>query len=273
MRLTRLLPIIAVIFLGGCMPEPGGGGGNEEPVLRRFASGARHATPKAATHRSPTGKKERHLPALPKRVRRFEPSVEARQDAEWYLETGDLANAEPLARRAVDSSGGTDAEAARKVLAKIHMLRGEYEPAAELLKANHIPGKNAGYDPDLALCYARLDRLDEAREWFSTEKFTRYGSFRFQGEDMPGTDTRTNLEASILLARGIKFTSYPERNLDDLQAASKLAPTNAAIAYFLARSFFELGRSQDAKPYFEFAAQNGHGALKREAQGFLDGIR
>ena len=269
MNRTTVIPAVAILLLGASIIATTQIGRETSKVNKAASTPKAEPKTKSRKLERAWGKLEFDKASYEKWAEANRPSEEARKQAEVQLERGDLDASEQLARQALVTATGLNAELARKVLAEIHMRRGQYAEAVEVLRADYMPGKNAWYELDLALCYTRLGQVARAKQFFAYDKLVAYGSFLFDGADLPGIDTRVDLEGSILLARGIECGSNYRGALRELREAAELAPRNAVIAYFAAKALYGLGRHQEAEPYFQVQARYGRGDIKDESEGTL----
>lgn len=188
--------------------------------------------------------------------------------------SGNLAGAESAAQEAMALAARLsplDQEEGRRLIGRIRMEQGQYAEALQWLGADWKAGKDVGLDLDVALCYSRMGNTDMAKRYYSDQILLRNISAEARDEwqsYMPGGTSPSDLEANILFVRGQESgMGLDQRDaLVDYQAAGRLAPTNAWIAYCTAEALCALHRTAEAEPYYRTAAQYGHGAIAKKAR-------
>ena len=206
-----------------------------------------------------------------------------RQQAQGLYETGDLAGAEAACFSALNSPpivGGQPQHVPfmAHLLGQIYLKDGHYQKAIHWLGGARLNTTTVGggLDLDLALAYARLGDYKNASRFYSDGATLQY---HFAGkdvlpQDLPGRGTSNALEASILLACGMNAYYEARRDdaLVDFQAANRLAPNNALIAYHCATILSEKGRFTEAKSLYARAA-TGRALIAEEANRHLGGFK
>ena len=216
---------------------------------------------------------------LAERNAAYAPSDAFRKQAMSLYEAGDMAGAETACLNALNAVPIIQGQPQHvpfvaELLGKVYLKEGQYEKAVQWLQGARPNAAGGSLNLDLALAYVRLGDFKQAQECYSDQATLRYYS-QGTSQDLPGTDSPNNLEASILLARGLD--AYLEHRFDDalpdLQRANKLAPNNALIAYHCAQILADKGRYAEAEPLYETAAARGHGMIGEDAKRRTAGIR
>jgi len=205
----------------------------------------------------------------------YAPSDAFRKQAEADYQSGDLAGAEAACFQAFSAAPVIQGQKQQPpfvdlLLGRIYLKGGQYAKAIQWLQGAKLHTVTSGLNLDLALAYARLGDYKNASRFYSDQASLQY---HFAGkdvlpQDLPGTDTPQALEASILLARGLDvyLEHRDDEALVEFQAAHRLAPDNALIAYYCAYILSEEGRHSEAAPLFQRAADTGRGAIAKEAK-------
>lgn len=188
------------------------------------------------------------------------PAYQALHRAESLFKAGNLAQAEVEARRAIDLApvigGQKDGPplGANALLVQIDMKRGNYSDAATRLERSSKNEWYSGMNLDLALCYVRAGKPQNARRIYSNELILRYK--KITPADLPGLQNTKRLEASILMARGLDqfFRARDEEALETFNEANRIVPKNGVIAFYTGMSLVHLGKKREAMPYFKQAA-------------------
>ena len=226
-----------------------------------------------------------HMPMTPEEKAEenaaYAPSAAFTRQAQTLYETGDLAGAEEACLNALKVPPIIEGQTqpvpfVAPLLGQIYLKCGQNEKAVYWLQGAKRNTTTVGgrLDLDLALAYARLGDIQNARRFYSDQATLQWGE-KWTSQDLPGTTTPQALEASILLARGMDI--YLEHQYDealaDFQSANHLAPNNALIAYYTATILNEQGRYAEAVPLFERAAATGRGSIGEEAVRHLSNAR
>ena len=204
----------------------------------------------------------------------FAPAEALRIQAEAAYQSGDLAGAEAACLQALSAAPVMRGQKQQApyvdlLLGRIYLKGGQNAKAVSWLQRARAHEGASGLDLDLALACARSGDYANAGRFYSDQDSLQYLS---EGagvlpQDLPGTDSPRTLEASILLARGLDV--YFEHRHDDalmeFQAANRLAPENALIAYHCANILSEKGRFAEAAPLYEQAA-TGRGEIGKEGK-------
>ncbi|MBL8065953.1 MAG: hypothetical protein JNM34_08855, partial [Chthonomonadaceae bacterium] len=87
----------------------------------------------------------------------------------------------------------------------------------------------------LGIAYFEAGDLDKAREFYDEQAILLYGPWEQATEDLPGQHGRSELGASLYLARANTFLVSAQLELaeDDLVRAKELCPQNALVLYIL----------------------------------------
>ena len=211
-------------------------------------------------------------PGLAEREAAYAPSDAFRKEAMSLYQSGDMTGAETACLKALNAPPVIQGQPQHvpfvaELLGKIYLKEGQYEKAVQFFQSARPNTAGGSLDLNLALAYVRLGDYKHAQEFYSDQATLRYYP---QGDahDLPGTNSPGNLEASILLARGLD--AYLEHRYDDalpdLQRANKLAPNNALIAYHCAQILSDKGRYSEAAPLYKIAAATGRGGIGEEAR-------
>lgn len=285
--LKSLAAVLAVLTVGGIYTLTSSAGNREE---LRAASPAEsgNADPSAATEPtiepeskeaistpaqvSPSSSKSRIVDreAYERSIEASKPSTAAYFAATSLYFDHEYEAAFNKAEEAIElGKGGINAlivEDAQRLQGKIRLAQGRYTEALELLKVEYKVGRSGILDLEIALCYVKLGDLELARQFYSDNAILKTNII--SEEDLPGTDTARNFEASIRFARGLDyfFTSRKQAALEELTLAESLAPTKGAISYFAGMSLIHADRYVEAKPYFERAVKNSSGRILEDAQ-------
>jgi len=195
----------------------------------------------------------------------YAPSEAFRKQAQEQYAFSDLAGAEASCFQALNAAPVIQGQKQPPpfvdlLLGQIYLRGGQYAKAISWLQGAKSHTVTSGLDLDLALAYVRLGDYNNASRLYSDQSVL---------QDLPGTDSPSALEASILLARGLDvyFEHRHDEALVDFQAAHRLAPDNAVIACYCAYILSEEGRHSEATLLFQHAAATGRGALASEAKG------
>ena len=211
-------------------------------------------------------------PGLAEREAAYAPSDAFRKEAILLYQSGNMAGAETACLNALNAVPVIQGQPQHvpfvaDLLGQIYLKEGQYEKAVQWLQSARPNTAGGSLDLDLALAYVRLGDYKHAQELYSDQATLRYYP-QGDAQDLPGTDAPVNLEASILLARGLD--AYLEHRYDDalpdLQRANKLAPSNALIAYHCARILTDKGHYSEAASLYKTAAATGRGAIGEEAK-------
>ena len=211
-------------------------------------------------------------PGLAERAAAYAPSDAFRKEAVSLYQSGDTTGAEAACLNALNAPPVIQGQPQHvpfvaELLGKVYLKEGQYEKAVQWLQAARPNTAGGSLNLDLALAYIRLGNYKQAQERYSDQATLRYYP-QGNSQDLPGTDSPSNLEASILLARGLD--AYLEHRYDDalpdLQRANQLAPSNALIAYHCAQILTDKGRYSEAASMYKTAAATGHGAIGEEAR-------
>lgn len=211
----------------------------------------------------------------------YAPSDAFRKQAETDYQSGDLVGAEAACFQAFSAAPTIHGQKQQPpfiglLLGRIYLKGGQYAKAVSWLQRMKPHTVTSGLDLDLALAYVRLGDYKNASRFYSDGATLQY---HFAGkdvlpQDLPGTDTPGMLEASILLARGLDAYYEARRDdaLVDFQAANRLAPNNALIAYHCATILSEKGQVTKAAALYARAA-TGRALIAREAERHLEGVK
>ena len=211
-------------------------------------------------------------PGLAEREAAYAPSDAFRKQAISLYEAGDMSGAETACLNALNAVPIVQGHPqpvpfVSELLGRIYLKDGQYQKAVQCLQEARPHAAGGALNLDLALAYVRLGEYKQAQECYSDQATLRYYP-QGTSEDLPGTDSPSRLEASILLARGLD--AYLEHRYDDalpdFQRANQLAPENALIAYHCARILTDKGQYSKASSLYATAARTGHGAIAEEAK-------
>lgn len=204
---------------------------------------------------------------------RLAPGQQLEEEARTLLKSGNLVAAEQACLKAMEIyKGDPQTEVARQLLGDIYFAQEKYQKALEVYHVADRYTDSTTLHFNAALCYLRLGNYEAARRFYSDQSLLQYSSIK--PEDLPGTDTPHSLEASILMARGLDafFSDRNQEALNNLDAAGKLAPRNGLIPYYAGMSLLHMNRTLEAGPYFQKAAQYGHGKMAEDAAWRLGNV-
>jgi tetratricopeptide (TPR) repeat protein len=196
---------------------------------------------------------------------------EALIEAQASFDKGDYRTAEQLARQSIalapmiDGVQQAPMGASYLLTGDVRMELGDYAGALSQYKVAEGSTWRPAQGLNVAICYARLGRLAEARKLYSERQILQYNGIA--KADLPGTDTATSLEASLLLARGLDryFAGRFSQALKDFEATKPLARNNPVAAYYSGMALSFLNRGKEAALEFQTAAKNGRGDLAKDA--------
>ena len=158
-----------------------------------------------------------------------------------------------------------------QLLGEIYLKGGQNQKALQSFQTTSRHTQNTRLGLNAALAYCRMGDYEHARQFNPDPLILQHtiGGKSLDRADLPGTDNLNDLEASILLARGMDAASTCdfEEAIANYQAASRYASVNPLIHYFWADALFAdttLGhqdRTAEAVSHFEAAAKRAHGVL------------
>jgi tetratricopeptide (TPR) repeat protein len=203
--------------------------------------------------------------------RAFQPSDEARAQADKLFEEGDLVRAEFWCRRALTLlplfKGKPWYGSEVPLLGDILMAQGRPEEALECylrdVANQELDGSTKPADPDhprpnlnVALACCRLGDLEMAKKYFPDAVIAERVSPEWLKESPDIGDLRTR-EASLLWIRGNQESSFPLKRLRYFEAAAKLAPKNWMIAREIGDRLYDLNRYEKAIAAYRRAMELG----------------
>lgn len=210
------------------------------------------------------------------------PAEALRKQGQVLYAAGDFTGAEQAYLNAIDAAPVVDGQKqdmpfVKVLLGQAFLKDGKYDEAIHWLGGarNNTSTVGGGMGLDLALAYLRAGDYKSAAQLYSDGATLQYhlAGKDVLPQDLPGTDTPQALEASILLARGLDayFESRKDDALADFQAAHRLRPGNALIAYHCGELLSRSGHGAEAVPLLE-KAETGRGVIGSEAKRYLSGI-
>jgi len=216
--------------------------------------------------------------AMAREVARVAPLGKVMADADNALHSGDLAVAENKAKAALDmirqfneAGQPTDgAKGARRILAEVRIRQDRYAEALDLLLPDQMRNESMAVDDNVALCLVKVGRGAEAARGFNASAWLRF-NHAIHESDLPPVVDDASLEARIRVARAADFSGrglQKEALAEDL-IADRLAPGNAAIAFFVESSLAEEGRFDEAKPYRARAVMSPNPKIAEQADALL----
>lgn len=217
------------------------------------------------------------VPLLERLKERVALSKEAQGRARQLLKEGRFTQAEEECRRALAlvpkrHDKPLDVNPL-PLLCEILLAQGRSQEALDCLsEGDHDAMSPRVRSLTVALAYCRLCNFEMARNIYLADDPLRF-TVGVQVEDLPGTDDPRALEASILLARGVRasIANDPEGALADYQAAGKLAPDNWVITERIGYFLHRLDRHDEAAPYLKRALQHGGDKVSEDTKRLATG--
>lgn len=240
--------------------DSAGQGRNEQSQSKLSSAQTALQKPRA---RSPLT--EEQLNHLRKTV--WEPVYAAVKEGESRLASGDFAGAEQSARRAleIEAAAGLPNGQGHFLIADSLMGRKQFGKALEHYRKGSLNSWRLGIQYDLAFCLFKAGHIAEARKMASSESFVRGASLT--KADLPGVDNANTLEATLLLCRGmdLRIGNRSAQALQNIEAASRLAPNNAAVLYYKARTLEDLNRRPEAKVIYKSLTKTAKGKIAEDS--------
>lgn len=209
----------------------------------------------------------------------LEPSSKMRLQAEQLLQAGDVVGAEQAANKSLKMLqelgplGEMNIKSLQRVIGDIHLAKGEYKKALDAYAVNIKISNSMEVKTGIALCFIRMNNYEMALNFYSDQYILQYSSM--EKKSLPGTNSNRALEASILLARGMDFSTSGRNTqaLADFEAACKLVPNNGLALYCSGLTFARLHRDKEAEDRLRSAIQYGKGNVLKQAQSELNDLR
>ncbi|RZM12236.1 MAG: tetratricopeptide repeat protein, partial [Pedobacter sp.] len=182
--------------------------------------------------------------------------------ARELLDNGNLAAAKAEALKSLKASptvnGISLAVRPNMLLGEIALLQGNNEEALRYFTSLRKNSMVDGLDWNIAVCYVRLGNYTEAKRYYSEDGFLKMAT-NLTRNDLPGTRTPRQLEASILaaLAAEAATVGQNEKALRYLDAAAQVAPNNAWILHSWGMTFMRLKQVAQAHAAFQQVVKLG----------------
>lgn len=170
--------------------------------------------------------------------------------AEKLLREGKLGQSEKACgevNRIWGAEGNYMSPGVAHVLGQIRMRQGRYADAVRIMAAS--PERNDLGKLDLALCYAKTGRFDQAAALYDPHLITGYNSaFPHAERYLPDTRPTGALEGALLWCKGVALSNVgrADEATDSYAAALKHFPKNPLLAARLGLAAENAGRPEVA---------------------------
>lgn len=185
------------------------------------------------------------------------------QQARALLREGKLDEAEEKCREEITFyQAHSLGNAGRRLLGEIQLAQGKYQDALDTYTALRQNNDDPQLYVSIALCYVRLNKLEEARKVLQAypEEWMRKQAADPPPEDlkgMPGMADLKSMEATLMLTMATMAPDGYEEQLKYLLAAEKLAPKNALIADRIGEMLYRLERYEEGVLSYKREVQLG----------------
>jgi hypothetical protein len=171
------------------------------------------------------------------------------------------------------------------VLAKSYLKQGKNAKVVKLYDEADLINRRGYVQREdliiLGLANVRLGNYNTALKYYNDKQLASI-SFKDYAADFPGIDTPKRLEASLLLTFTQLRSGWKIDRQDALEQAHELLPSNPLIAFWYGRHLYVIRNAPhkttnlviaESLRQLNLAANNGHGAVKKEAKEELEKIK